>query len=105
MPAILLVMPAILLVMPAQAGISYHLIIQGKSFPTPSPRGLAPKTPNVLTCHLERKSVPATTDTLDEISQGIVKGNPCKRLFYWVKHFRYFVNVCSVVIKDLLHAA
>lgn len=99
------VMPAILLVMPAQAGISYHLIVQGKSFPTPSPRGLAPKTPNVLTCHLERKSVPVTTDTLDEISQGIVKGNPCKRLFYWVKHFRYFVNVCSVVIKVLRHAA
>ena len=60
------VMPAILLVMPAQAGISYHLIVQGKSFPTPSPRGLAPKTPNVLTCLLERKSVPATTDTLDD---------------------------------------
>jgi hypothetical protein len=99
------VMPAILLVMPAQAGISYHLIVQGKSFPTPSPRGLAPKTPNVLTCHLERKSVPATTDTLDEISQGIVKGNTCKRLFYWVKHFVYFVKVSPVVIKVFLHVA
>ncbi len=67
---------------------------------------LDPKTPiHFLTCLLERKSVPATTDTLDEISQGIVKGNPCKRLFYWVKHFRYFVNVCSVVIKVLRHAA
>lgn len=67
---------------------------------------LDPKTPiHFPTCHLERKSVPATTDTLDEISQGIVKGNPCKRLFYWVIHFVYFVKVSPVVIKVFLHVA
>ena len=49
------VMPAILLVMPAQAGISYHLIVQGKSFPTPSPRGFAPKTPERSDMPSEKK--------------------------------------------------
>ena len=36
---------------------------------------------------------------VNEISEGIVKGNPCKRLFYWGKYFRYIVKVSPVVIK------